>query len=140
MLKYNCSYSLYQNKLKNKKILSLKNFFYFFLFLKYMSLSRYSINYSFFFKKNTKLFKNILNSPNRHKISQTKLLFNSYYFIIKINLFFNKIYLKNNLFSFFFYNYLFFSSFLSFFESYLITLNSKKYFLNFKLNYNNLLK
>ena len=142
-LKYNSSYHFSQNNSKKKKYIYIKNFLYFFLLINYLKNLNLSIKTSFFFKKKHFKFKNILNSPNRHKSAQTKFLFVSYNFFFTLKIFFKTfLYFNNtdNVFYIFYVYKQFLTSFFFFFESYLISLNSKFFELCLSLNYKNLLK
>lgn len=136
--------SSYLNSLKiikKKNLLSQKNFLYFFLILNFFFKSNkllYFKKINFFFKKCKNNFKTILNSPNRHKISLTKLQFT--YFLFFINIFLNIKKKINKLLNYFLFYLNIFNLFFLFFESYLLTLKKKKFIFFFKLNYKSLLK
>lgn len=140
---YNSSYSnltkFFFNK--NKNLIYYKNYLYFFLILKYFFFNISTIkiiSIKLRFEKKKKNFKVYLNSPNRHKISLTKLKFKFYSFNIHIKFFLYNLFFKN--FISFFYLISLFNNLFSFFESYLFTLKKKSFYFFLYLNYNILLK
>lgn len=144
LLKYNSSYSFFQNKLnKNKKTISLKNFLYFFLIINFFLKSKFfkNFNLTYFFKKKNSNFKTYLNAPNRHKISLTKLYYLNYWFLMKMTFKMSSVFDKTlNLSYHFFYYQRSLNFYFKFFESYLLILNSKSFKIIYYLNYKNLLK